>query len=80
MAHLTLVHADGLAAIIAVLGEHVVEAPETIRLALSHDVSLAAQLLIAIEACKVLHVPSPTLSFRALIGQNYLNGKMGKIC
>lgn len=82
VAHLTLVHSDGLAAVIAVLGEHVVEASETVRLALSHDVSLTAQLLIAVEACEVLHVPRSTLSLGALVGQNYLNErrKMGKIC
>lgn len=80
--HLALVDADGFSAIVAVLGEHVVEAAETVRLALPHDIALTAQLLIAIEACKVLHVPRSTLSFRTLVGQDYLNdnGKMEKIC
>lgn len=78
MTHLTLIDTNRLAAVIAVLGKHVIEASETIWLALSHDVSLAAQLLVAVEACKVLHVPGSTLSFRALIGKNYLNDRNGK--
>lgn len=73
VAHLSLVHADGLAAIVAVLGEHVVEAAETVRLALSHDVALAAELLVAVEACEVLHVPRSTLGLGALVGQDNLD-------
>jgi hypothetical protein len=82
MAHLALIDTDGLAAIVAVLGEHVVEAAETVRLALSHDVALAAELLIAVEACKVLHVPRTTLGLGALIGQDNLDRarEMEKIC
>lgn len=75
MTHLALIDADRLAAIVAVLGEHVVEASQAVRLALAHDVALAAELLIAVEAGKVLHVPRPALSFRALVGENYLNEK-----
>jgi hypothetical protein len=80
MTHLTLVNANRLATVIAILSKHVVEAAQTVRLAFSHDVSLTAQLLVAVEAGKVLHVPSAALSFRAFVGQNYLNDKMGKIC
>jgi hypothetical protein len=72
MTHLTLVHTNRFSTIIAILGKHVIEASETIRFAFSHDVSLTAQLLIAIEACKMAHVPRTTLSFCAFISQNYL--------
>jgi hypothetical protein len=80
MTHLTLIHTDGLATIVAVLRKHVVETAETVRLALSHNVSLTAQLFIAVKARKMFHVPSSTLSLGTLIGKNYLNDEMGKIC
>jgi len=75
VAHLALVHPDGLPAVVAVLGEHRVEAVQTVRFALAHDVPLAAQLLVALVAGEVVHVPRPALRLRALVRQDDLRKK-----
>ena len=69
---LTLIHPDGFPAGVAVLSEHAVEAGEAVRTALSHDVSLTAQVSVALEASEVFHVPGSALGFSALVGENYL--------
>jgi len=80
VAHLALVHPNHLPAVVAVLGEHRVEAGQTVRFALAHDVPLAAQLVLALLAGEVLHVPRPTLRLRALVREDDLVEvkKMGK--
>jgi len=72
VAHLALVHPNHLPAVVAVLGEHRVEAGQTVRFALAHDVPLAAQLVLALLAGEVLHVPRPTLRLRALVREDDL--------
>lgn len=64
-----MVHADRVAARIAILGEQTVETLQTVRTAVPHDVPLAAQLLVALQAREVFHVPSAALRFRTLVGQ-----------
>jgi len=70
--HLALVDADRLAATVAVLGVHALEALAAERLRLLHDVALAAQLLGALVAREVIHVPALTFRFCALIREDYL--------
>lgn len=67
VAHLALIHTNDLAAVVTVLGEHGVKAAQAIRLALAHYIPLAAQLMLALLAGEVLHVPGATLGLRALI-------------
>ena len=68
----TLVNPDRLSAGVAVLGEHAVEAGETVGPALSHDVALSSEVPVALKAGKVLHVPSTTLGLGALVGEDDL--------
>ena len=63
----TLVHPNSFPTGVAVLGKHAVEAGEAIGPALPHDVALAPQLAVALEAGKVLHVPSSTLRLGTLV-------------
>lgn len=72
VAHLTLINADRVAARVAELGEQAVEAAQTEGPPVPHDVPLAAQQLVALEACKVLHVPRAALGLGALVSQNNL--------
>lgn len=72
VAHLSLVDANGLATIVAVLGEHRVKAEQAIGLPLPHDVALPAQLLVALVAGKVVHVPGTSLGLGALVRQDNL--------
>lgn len=72
VAHLTLIHTNGLAAVVTVLGEHRVEAEQTIRFALAHYVTLTAQLLLALLARKVVHMPGTSFRLGAFIGEDYL--------
>lgn len=72
VAHLSLVDANGLAAIVAVLGEHRVEAEQAVGLPLAHYVALPAQLLVALVAGKVVHVPGTSLGLGALVRQDNL--------
>ena len=71
----TLIHANGLAAGVAVLGEHAVEAGEAVGSALAHDVALTAQIFVALEAGKMLHVPGSALRLCALVREDYLKIK-----
>jgi hypothetical protein len=71
--HLTLVDTDRLTTKVTIFGEHVIKASETIRLSLSHYVPLTAQLLVAIETCKMFHMPSSSLRFRTFIRKYYLS-------
>ena len=64
---LTLIHPNGLAARVAVLGKHAVKTRQTIRPSISHDVALSPELQIALKAGKVLHVPRPALGLGALV-------------
>ena len=68
----TLINADNFSAGITVFGEHAVETGEAVGSSLPHDVTLAPQLPVALEAGKVKHVPSTALSLGTLIGQNDL--------
>nr|CAD7200308.1 unnamed protein product [Timema douglasi] len=68
----TLVDADGFATRVAVFREHGVEAVQAVGMSIPHDVALSAQLAVALEAGKVLHVPRTTLRLRALVRQDYL--------
>lgn len=70
--HLSLVDADGLAARVAVLREAAVEAGQAVGACLAHDVPLPAQLLGALRAGEVFHVPRAPLRLRALVRQDYL--------
>jgi hypothetical protein len=72
VAHLALVDADGFAAGVAVLGEHGVEAVEAVGAAVTHYVTLASELPLALGAGEVLHVPGATLGLRAFIGEDDL--------
>ena len=62
-----MVHTDGLPARITVLGKHAVEAGQTIRPPIPHDVSLSPKLEIALETRKVLHVPRSAFGLGALV-------------
>jgi len=77
--HLSLIHANGLATIVTVLGEHGVEAEQAIGLPLPHYVTLSAQLLVALMAGKVIHVPGTSLRLGALICQDNLWAKVTSI-
>ena len=68
-----MIHADGFAAGVAILGKHAVETGEAVGSALPHDVALAAQVPVALEAGKVLHVPGPALRLGALVREDDLN-------
>lgn len=72
VAHLPLVDAYGLAARVTVLGEHGVEAVQTERPAVTHDVALAAELSFTFRAGKVFHMPGSALCLCALISQDNL--------
>jgi len=54
--HLALVNADRFATAVAILGEGGIEAAQTVRPALSHDVSLAAELRKRIVPVEMLHL------------------------
>lgn len=68
----TVVDAYGVAARVTVLGKQSVETLQTVRTAVFHYVSLASELLVALQACKVFHVPSTTFCFRTFVSQNNL--------
>lgn len=52
------------------------EAVATVGPSLLHDVALAAQHRLTLEAAEVFHVPVPPLGFGALVGEDDL--EMGK--
>lgn len=70
--HLALVDADGLPARVAVLREAAVEAGQAVGPRLPHDVALPAELLGALRAGEVLHVPRAAFRLRALVGEDDL--------
>jgi hypothetical protein len=74
MTHLTLIDTNWFSTIIAIFGKHIIETSQTIRFALTHYITLTTELLIAIETCKMFHVPRSTLSLGTFIGKNDLNG------
>lgn len=63
---------DMLPAGVAVLGVERLEAGAAVRPSLLHDVALASQHGLALEAAEVLHVPVATLGLGALIGKDDL--------
>ena len=73
---LTLIHPNGLAARVAVLGKHAVKTWQTIRPPVPHDVSLSPELEIALETRKVLHVPRSPLGLGALVGEYDLRDRL----
>ena len=73
--HLPLVHPDVLPAGVAELGEQVLEAGAAVGAAVTHDVALAAQLLVALQAAEVVHVPASALRLRALVRKDDLSAE-----
>ena len=67
-----MVNSNSLSTGVAVLGEHAVEAAEAVGPPVPHDVALAAQVPVALEAGEVLHVPGAALRLRALVRKYYL--------
>lgn len=57
---------------VAVLGVERLEAGAAVRPSLLHDVALASQRRLALEAAEVLHVPVTTLGLGALIRKDDL--------
>ena len=70
--HLTLVHTDVFPARVAELGEQVLKAAAAVRSTVAHDVALTAQLVVALHAAEVMHVPASPFSLCALVSENYL--------
>ena len=71
-----MVYAYRLATGVAVLCEHAVEAAEAVWPALPHDVSLAAEVPVTLEAGEVLHVPGAALGLRALVREDDLEERL----
>lgn len=65
-------HTDVFPARVAVLGVEGLEAGAAVRPTLLHDVALAPQHRLALEAAEVLHVPVTALRLRALVRQDDL--------
>ena len=72
VAHLSLVDADRAAAGVARLGVERLEAGAAVGPRRTHDVALAAQVRVALEALEVTHVPALALRLRALRREDYL--------
>jgi len=70
--HLSLVNANGLATIIAILGKHCIKTEQAIGFPLPHNVPLSTQLFVTLVAGKVIHVPGTSLCLSALVCQNNL--------
>lgn len=70
-----LVRTDVVAAGVAVLGVERLEAGAAVWPALLHDVALAPQHRLALEAAEVLHVPVASLRLCALVGKDDLRGR-----
>ena len=62
-----------LAAGVAVLGVEGLEAVATVRAAVLHDVALAPQHRLTLEAAEVLHVPMPALRLGAFVSKDDLH-------
>ena len=67
VSHLPLIDADRFATRVAILGEHAVETGEAIRPAVTHNVTLTAELQVTFVTGKVFHVPSASLGLGALV-------------
>jgi hypothetical protein len=72
VAHLTLVNTNTLTTALAVLGVEPFEAGAAVRPALTHNVSLPAEIRVAFVAREMLHVPASTFGFRAFIREDDL--------
>lgn len=58
-----MIDSNRFSAGVAVLSKHCIKTVQTVRSTISHDVPLSAQLAIAFETRKVLHMPGPALCF-----------------
>lgn len=72
MCHLALVHPDMLSASVTILSKHILKARAAVGPAVSHDVPLATQLPVTLQAAEVLHVPTASFSFCTLVSKNHL--------
>lgn len=79
MSHLPLVNTDVLSTGVAELGKHVLEAATAVGPAITHDVALSSQLLVALHAAEVLHVPAGTLGLGALVREDDLTKENGRL-
>lgn len=70
--HLTLIYSNGFPAGVTIFSKHGIEAVEAEGPPVPHDVPLTSQLPVALETCEMLHVPSSTFSFGALVSQDDL--------
>ncbi len=70
--YLALFDADRFAACRAVFDVYFFEAFAAVGARGFHEVALAAEKLVAVEACKVRHVPATTFRFCAFVGENHL--------
>ena len=64
---------DVLATSLAVLGVERLEAATAVRAAVLHDVALAPQHRLTLEAAEVLHVPMPALRLGAFVSKDDLH-------
>ena len=69
---LTLINANNFSTGIAVLGEHAVEAGQAVGPPFPHDVPLAPELSVTLEAGEVEHVPGSALGLGTLVGEDDL--------
>jgi hypothetical protein len=72
VAHLSLIYTNSLTTCIAILGEHAVEAGQTVRSPFPHYVPLTSQVPITFKAGKMFHMPGSSFCFGTLIGENNL--------
>jgi len=72
VAHLALVNANPVATRVAELGKQAVKAAQAEGPSVAHDVAFAAQLLVALETRKMLHVPRAALGLCALVRKDNL--------
>lgn len=77
MGHLGLVYSYWFPTCVTVLRKAVVEAGQAVWLRFPHDVPLSTELLGALLAGEVLHVPCSTLGFCALVCENNLGTRKG---
>ena len=68
-----------LATGVAVLGVEGLEAVAAVRASVLHDVPLASERDLALEAAEVLHVPVPALRLRALVSKDDLHRVQYKV-
>ena len=73
----TLVDSNCFSARITVLSKHTVEACETVRSPLPHNIPLSAQVSVAFEAGEMFHMPGSTLRLGAFIREYDLKKRRG---